>query len=446
MTTPGAIPALLEYLLIVAFFYLGTAATIRLMGTRVEASLQMAQQTAVRAKFQPYMEGLRGLLAINIILIHDAEIYSFGKRGILFPWLEFEKQIGVLAVIYFFLMTGYLLWKGMIDNPNFNGWRFLRGRFFRLFPAYAVTIFIIFGIALAKAGFHLRVPLWKFLATLVAWLTFGVIKAPPINGFGNLPLLGAGVLWTLQVDWGYYLIYPLLEWFSRRHWRLVILVGTSLLLYLPIKFYPGHLTGNGKRLQFFMSYFVTVICMGMVLAAVKSTWPEWPWARTRSASVVAIGITLAVETCMPCHWGLIETLLVLPPFVLCAYGNDFYGLFSTRTGLYLGRISYSVYLLHAVTLIACMRLLRPHIQVSHLSKPMYWVLVAPIGMITLWAAMLLHRFVEVPSTNLGRRRPASERIPAPENANAGQVGQAVREELAQLPGMAEAEVEFDKRR
>jgi peptidoglycan/LPS O-acetylase OafA/YrhL len=434
---------LLEYLLIVAFFYMGTAATIRLMGKRVEASLFMATQTAVSSKFQPYMEGLRGLLAINIILIHDAEIYSFGKRGILFPWLEFEKQIGVLAVIYFFLMTGYLLWKGMIDNPNFSASRFLKGRFFRLFPAYSVTILIIFGIALAKAGFHLRVPLWKFIATLFAWLTFGVIKAPPINGYANLPLLGAGVMWTLQVDWVYYLIYPLLVWFSRKHWRLIILIGAALLLYLPIKMYPGHLVGNGKRLQFFMSYFCTVISLGMVLAAVKSRWPEWPWARTRWASFVAVGGTLAVECCMPCHWGLIETLLVLPPFVLCAYGNDFYGLFSTRTGLYLGRISYSVYLLHAVTLIACARLLRPYIHIAQLSKPMYWLLMAPIGMITLWAAMLLHRFVEMPSTSLGRRRPAKERIPTPAHASSGQIGQAIQEEAAQLPGNAEAEIQFD---
>jgi len=443
MLTPGAIPAMLEYLSLVAFFYLGTAVTMRLLSARLNSALAMAASTAVRAAYQPYMEGLRGLLAINIILCHAAEIYSYAHRGILFPMLEMEKQIGVLAVTYFFLMTGYLLWKGMLDNPQFSARRFLRGRFFRLFPAYAVAITLVFCIALAKGGFHLRVAPLKFLATYIVWLGFGVLKAPPINGFGNIALLGAGVMWTLQVDWIYYLIYPFLLWFSRRNWRLGLLIAVSVALYLPIKFYPGHLAGYGKRLQFFMSYYCTVILMGMLLANVKKQWPEWAWARTRAASCVAVGVTLLVELCVPCHWGLKETLYVLLPFVLCAYGNDFFGLFNTRVGLYLGRISYSVYLLHAIVLIAVMHLVVPHVAVAELPKYQYWMLIAPIGMITIWSAMVLHRFVELPFTTIGRRRPDSAAIPAPQSATAAQVQAAMQEEAAQLPGMAEAEVMMD---
>jgi hypothetical protein len=57
--------------------------------------------------------------------------------------------------------------------------------------------------------------------------------------------------------------------------------------------------------------------------------------------------------------------------------------------------------------------------------------------------MLSHRFVEMPFTTIGRRRAASAAIPAPQDATRAQIGQAIRDEAAELPGSAEAEIQFD---
>jgi peptidoglycan/LPS O-acetylase OafA/YrhL len=434
---------LTTYLLLIVFFYLGTAVTIRLLGRRVEASLSMAAAPAVRSKFQPYMEGVRGLLALNIFLIHCAEQYNFSRTGILFPKDEFYKQIGAAAVTYFFFMTGYLLWKGLLDNPNFSGARFLRGRFYRTFPAYFFAILLVFGIALGKAGFHLRVPLWKFAASFVLWVMFGLPMSVAINGYPDVVGLGAGVMWTLQVDWLYYLIFPLLVWFSRRDWRLLLLIGGGVVLYRSLLHYPALLTGNWARLEAFLAFFCTCISLGMVLAVVKARLPEWPWARSRAASAVAVFWLLAVECFVIPHWGLRESLLLAPPFVLLTYGNDFFGLFNSRPALLLGRVSYSIYLLHAIVLILCLHVLRSFVSIAGLSTPAFWLLMAPLGMIAIWASMLSHRFIEVPFSTLGRRRAAAAAIPRPQDASRAQVAVAIQEEAAELPGMAEAELLLD---
>lgn len=434
---------LTTYLLLIAAFYLGTEMTIRLMGNRMQASLSMATAPAVRSKFQPYMEGMRGLLALNIFIIHCAEQYNLPRSGTLWPKYEFHKQIGASAVTYFFFMTGYLLWKGLLDNPNFSGTRFLRGRFYRTFPAYIMAISIVFAIALAKAGFHIRVPLWKFGASYILWAMFGLPYSVAINGYPDVVGLGAGVMWTLQVDWTYYLIFPFLVWFSRKSWRLLLLITAGTIIYQALLHYPPAAHGNLNRVEAFFAFFCTSIFIGMVLADVKARFPDWPWARSRAASALAIGWWLAVECFVVPHWGLVESLLLLPPFVLVTYGNDFFGLFSTRPALLLGRVSYSIYLLHAIALILCLHFLRPVLNIGALGPVPFWILMAPLGMVTLWVSMVSHRFVEVPFTTLGRRRAAKAAIPQPEEASRAQVAVAIQEEAAELPGMAEAELMLD---
>jgi peptidoglycan/LPS O-acetylase OafA/YrhL len=118
-------------------------------------------------------------------------------------------------------------------------------------------------------------------------------------------------------------------------------------------------------------------------------------------------------------------------------------LFSTRPALLLGRVSYSIYLLHAIVLIVCLHFLRPVLNIGALGQAQFWALMAPLGMFTLWMSMVSHRYVEAPFTTLGRRRAAKAAIPAPGHASPAQVEAAIQEEAHELPGMAEAELLLD---
>jgi peptidoglycan/LPS O-acetylase OafA/YrhL len=81
--------------------------------------------------------------------------------------------------------------------------------------------------------------------------------------------------------------------------------------------------------------------------------------------------------------------------VLAAYWNGLSRLLSIRPFLWLGRISYSMYLIHWVILYAVFELLGDILP--------YWQLPIIITIISLICADLMARLVEYPCINLGKR-------------------------------------------
>ncbi len=434
---------LLQYVCVMGFLYGSTHLLLRLLGPRANASLAMAASPEVRARFQPYMEGLRGLLALNIFFVHAVEQYDTPRTGIGYPRDVFNQQIGVMAVYYFFFMTGYLIWKGMVERGHeFRASRFLKGRLYRTFPAYAVVITLIFATGIARSGWHIMVPLWKLVASYVMWLMFSIPGGPAINGIHDVGSLGAGVLWTLQLDWIFYLALPLMAWFGRKRGRVLILVALAAAVYQPLRWHYETLGHIGLRVFFLVSFFVGGFAVGMLLAEFKHYFPSWPFARTRWASALGVLLYFLVPCFVVPTWKFREALLVLPVFILLAYGCDMFGLFNTRAAILLGRISFSIYLLHALVIIVLTSAVRHvfHVDLVQMSYPVYLAWTAVLGVFMLVAAFISHRFIELPFTTLGKRRAAREQIGSPEHPTREQVRVALQEEAAELPGQAEGEL------
>jgi len=435
--TNAWIAPFLEFLMVLVILYGVPAIVLAFAARRTGAGLVLAASPRVQMPFQPYMEGLRGLMAINVFMVHGAALHAFLHGGPFFPASDFHRQIGVSAVCLFFFMTGYLLWKGIIDRPQFSRTRYLRGRFLRTWPLYSVAITFVFLFALAQTGFHIMVPLPKFIFSYIGWLAFALPMGAgnAINGIHDITSLGAGVFWTLQMDWLYYLILPFLIWFTRRSWRL-------LLILIP----AGALHGALARLAIFSTFFFWCFCFGMVAAVIKTRWPEWRWARTRSASAVAIAIYVITLCFIPPAWGRYESLLLFPFFLLIAYGADFFGLLNTAAAIFMGRISYSIYLLHAIVLFSFVWAAGSRLHLEALSWPLFWLAITPLGLLAIGVSTFTHRWIEMPFNALGRPRPASDAIPSPANATAEQIRVALQEEASELPGMAEAEIELPLKR
>jgi peptidoglycan/LPS O-acetylase OafA/YrhL len=438
-TTAWIIP-LLEFLMVLAILYGVPALVLAFVARRTEAGLELAASPRVQTPFQPYMEGLRGLMAVNVFMVHGSALHAFLHGGDFFPVSDFHRQIGVSAVCLFFFMTGYLLWKGIIDRPQFSRTRYLRGRFLRTWPLYAVAITLVFVFALAQTGFHILVPLPKFIISYIAWLAFALPMGAgnAINGNHDITSLGAGVFWTLQMDWVYYLILPFLIWFTRRSWRLLLILIPAAVIYKVLHLHPYH--GALARISVFSTFFFWCFCFGMIAAVIKAQWPEWRWARTRSASAVALVIYVVTLCFIPPAWGRYESLLLFPLFMLIAYGTDFFGLLNTAVAIFMGRISYSIYLLHALVLFSFIWAFGSRMHLAQLSWLGFWLAIAPLGLLAIGISTLTHRWIEVPFNALGRPRPAAASIPTPGDATLAQIRVALQEEASELPGMAEAEL------
>jgi peptidoglycan/LPS O-acetylase OafA/YrhL len=97
--------------------------------------------------------------------------------------------------------------------------------------------------------------------------------------------------------------------------------------------------------------------------------------------------TMRLLSYLPCGIGSLGT-------ILCAlYHPAFHRLLMTKIPRVLGRISYSLYLLHAIVLNVCFHVLYPSWSFS--------MIFLPYVLATLILATLMYKFVEKPSIQLG---------------------------------------------
>jgi len=187
-------------------------------------------------RFQPGIEGLRGLAVVGVLLFHAGFTWARG---------------GFLGVSTFFTLSGYLITSLLIREHADTGTISLRGfwgrRFRRLMPAALAALFaaVVFGWLVADPGqvASLRGDVLAALAYVANW-RFIVTGQSYTNLFsGPSPVLQ---FWSLAIEEQFYLVFPLIVvgvlWAargSRRVLSLVLLVGVGasiascFLLYQP---------------------------------------------------------------------------------------------------------------------------------------------------------------------------------------------------------------------
>lgn len=89
------------------------------------------------------IEGFRGLMMIWIVLFH----YTTRYRQLFSVDSPFSfENGGEIGVAIFFIISGFFLSKSLL-NPNRGGTlRFIVNKYWRLYPAYAISVVVIFAI------------------------------------------------------------------------------------------------------------------------------------------------------------------------------------------------------------------------------------------------------------------------------------------------------------
>lgn len=91
------------------------------------------------------IEGLRGLLIIWIILFHYTTRYS--ELYLKDVPISFDNG-GRVGVAMFFVISGYFLTRSLLENGNgwYNVAKFAINKYWRLYPAYLLSVVLIFAI------------------------------------------------------------------------------------------------------------------------------------------------------------------------------------------------------------------------------------------------------------------------------------------------------------
>jgi peptidoglycan/LPS O-acetylase OafA/YrhL len=142
-----------------------------------------------------------------VLLAHAPELTDGNRsREIMARLTTPQFTFGILGVDGFFLLSGYLIIKSWINCPD--PWDFLRKRFLRIAPGYAVaTLVAIVVVGLIAPGesdfFRLYALRWETIRTLL--FAYRPAALPVFPGNHYYRILN-GSLWTILYEFRCYLI------------------------------------------------------------------------------------------------------------------------------------------------------------------------------------------------------------------------------------------------
>ena len=345
------------------------------------AAGQSPPLTTRTLNYRPDIDGLRAVAVLMVLVFHFSLLP--GVTG------------GFLGVDIFFVISGFLITAiitQQLDSERFKLRVFYVNRIRRLAPALFVVLLGVMGVG----------ALWLFPSELLD-LSKQVLAAQfyfaniyywrNVNYFGlnahDLLLLHT---WSLAAEEQFYLCFPaflmLLHRHIKRHFWLALVAAFLVSFCLNIFF-----VGRKPEATFYL--FPTrgwELLMGALVPAISARW-----ARTRRVDefigVAGVGLLVAAVTCYQVNYPIPGFYALLPTVgAACLIMSGLCG--ATRVsrflGLppiaYLGKISYSLYLVHWPISVFARQL------ISAYSPEWRWMM---FGLSIILAALIYH-FVENP--------------------------------------------------
>jgi peptidoglycan/LPS O-acetylase OafA/YrhL len=352
------------------------------------------------------LDGLRGLAAFVVFLFHALMIVppeSPVLRVLTIPVLR-PLWDGPGAVMLFFVLSGFVLalpYTGKIPRKIEPG-PFLIRRVARLYPAYWAVIilalalrFIVFNVhGLAGlsswTAMHWSLPVgWMSIARHLFMISPG-LQVDEIDP----------VIWSLIIEMKISIVFPLLVLIVSRTRRLshaLIALALSVALTTPLHFVT-HSSSSWSRAAIMAPMFL----LGSYLAKYRSEAVSvLRKSRTlRVVMAVAGAIAYSFVWITPLHsqgFARFGNACGSGIFILLFLASPRLEKLGTgRLTRFLGKVSYSFYLVHLPILIALASLLYPRVH-------SLFAVIAISLMCSLLAAWVIYALVEIPAHNWGKR-------------------------------------------
>jgi exopolysaccharide production protein ExoZ len=284
------------------------------------------------------LQFLRALAAWMVVFHHYNQVifdWDMGNSILGAQFGDFFKVYGKLGVDIFFVISGFIMFYSLHRSPTSSG-KFIINRIVRVVPVYWFYTFLLlllttFSIAETSSQFT--------FVSLIKSLLF-IPHDNPSETLGAFPFLTVG--WTLNFEMFFYVTLAcMLAVFKNK-----AVIGTFiLLLVLPVVW--GDHWAFGFRTILTSSYLAE-FAIGLLLGFVFCNGNYFPRNNNFAAlAIFAIAISVMYIGGVTQNKYLIIGLIVTS--VLCI--RD--AIFDNKLGrllCYLGDISYSTYLVHAIIL------------------------------------------------------------------------------------------------
>ncbi len=326
------------------------------------------------------MDGLRGICATAVFIHHSIIEQAFCAGA---PWAapasNFDNFLGRGAVALFFMVSAYLFW-GRLDRAGGRlAWQaFFAERLRRILPLYAVVTAGLLVIVGVETGWSLQVPLTALLQQALRWLLFGFFGFPDINGLPQT-VTRLSVLWSLRFEWVFYFSLPIMGMIHARLKRPWVIYGIFIAIGLG---------GGGKVM--FLYFAAGCLCVPILAgAATKDRFKLlWSWG----------GLACLAGFIWRFHGieGVFRPWLLIPVFVAALLGHGPWSVLRWRPLRFLGRISYSIYLVHNPLLHLFIVAGIGSATYAHLAPLQLYGVVALVGMGLIGISTMTYLLVEKP--------------------------------------------------
>ncbi len=308
--------------------------------------IQNSTQTkTVQASHLGYLDSLRALLAILVVITHF--IMGWNNESIPAQWgfLSHARN----AVCGFIVLSGFCLMIPVSRSGEIRGgyMEFIRRRVKRIIPPYMafVLIQLLFNLALSFRDGHLRNDFRTQLVDVLLLRDFW----PFIDNSAS------GVLWTVCIEWKLYFAFPLMVLILKK-WGNLALLGFALVFTL---FWSGilYLVGDPHTWDHSSPWYTILFAMGMI--ACEGSIGK---ANSRRYHLVLLGVgSIALIAINGAHEGVqgwiisdlafgtffASILYVLSsPNSVTKIVHGLRRLLETRPLVFVGQYGYSIYLYH----------------------------------------------------------------------------------------------------
>ncbi len=288
------------------------------------------------------IEALRGFAALYVLIHH----FNLGEGS----WLKYILQQGQVAVIMFFVISGFVLSlsnRDQIISGKVSFRTYFVKRFRRIYPVLVLSMILAYLASCLVNGEIISFNWKEFLANLLNLQDLARHPGCWFEAFaGNTPL------WSLSYEWWFYMLFfPLTKYIKFEYQRYVAL-GISVFGFFTYVLYPN-------EFSIIFEYFI-IWWSGVELG---QAWKSNKLSGFKNLSFIygsliilltlqVVRVFLSSEKLLISYYPIINSLHTTYAIVLISAGLIWYKMkfigFKYTFGYFefFGPISYSIYLFH----------------------------------------------------------------------------------------------------
>jgi len=344
-----------------------------------------------------FLDGIRGASAVFVVLFHS---YLFTQNELIYSddfilrGIQNFVSIGHISVSVFIVLSGFCLAIPVVKNDlNLKGGfkRYIKRRANRIiFPYYAalfLSVLLYFAFPVLQV---INNTAWdgKIPITLINFVAH-ILLVHNLNYEWIYKINGAH--WSVATEWHIYFLYPLMLYFWKKInlvFSIIIFSIITALLYLIIPF---------AEPQFILLFFLGVISAYFSFGdkrVIPSNFVYWVCVFLFFPISICVFYKFPAKIIYQILFGVNFSLLlnILVGFNSLKRKNKIIDFFETKPLLFLGKISYSLYLIHGPFLALFNLIMLKNFDFKYETQLIFtWFIVVPFCVLLSW---IFYYFVE----------------------------------------------------